>query len=38
MLRRNLNWDKVAETQFESLDKDIREDWSDLRKITLDNA
>lgn len=29
------NWEVVAEKQFESLDKEIRDDWSDLREITL---
>jgi hypothetical protein len=29
------NWDKVAAKQFESLEKDIRDDWSDLRDLTL---
>lgn len=29
------NWDAVAEKQFESLSNDIREQWGDLREITL---
>jgi len=29
------NWDKVAKRQFESLDKDIQDDWSELRDLTL---
>lgn len=31
------NWDKVAQQQFESLDEDIRGQWSDLRNISLKN-
>ncbi len=28
------NWDKEAEKQFMSLDKDIQEDWGDLFELT----
>lgn len=25
------NWDKIADKEFESLDREWQEDWSDLR-------
>jgi hypothetical protein len=27
------NWDKIAQDEFESMDKRVREDWKDLRRI-----
>ena len=28
------NWDLIADKQFESLSKDIRDDWGELHKLT----
>lgn len=29
------NWDKIADKEFYSMDKDARDDWSDLRHIVM---
>lgn len=31
------NWEKIASNQFSSLDKEIQDDWNDLRELTLKN-
>jgi hypothetical protein len=28
------DWQRVADNQFNSLDQDIRDDWSDLHQLT----
>jgi hypothetical protein len=33
-MSRRKDWDKVAKAQFESLDADIRDDWSELYNKT----
>lgn len=38
MSRKNLkktDWDEIAAKQFKSLNKDIQDDWGDLRQVTL---
>lgn len=30
-----INWDETATEQFDSLNDEIREEWAELRKLTL---
>ena len=34
---RGKSWNTVAKEQFDSMPKDFRDDWSDLRKIVHGN-
>lgn len=30
-MKRNVDWDKVAEAQFQAMPSDFQDDWRDLR-------
>ncbi|MDB5185137.1 MAG: hypothetical protein JWN38_945 [Candidatus Saccharibacteria bacterium] len=33
-MSKTINWNKVADDQYNSLDEATQDDWSDLRRLT----